>query len=326
MKRLSILFIAIVSVQCSLLSKNCLQNKGAIDIGSGSTKAFAAIVDICEKKIVKTLFERQMILGFGEALAKSGKEEIPEALIQRAGNEIANFVNEMRKADVKDVSAIATAAFRKAKNGSHAAGEIGRLAKISVTILTQDQEADVGALSARSRLGIAANDQNSVVWDIGGGSMQMWARTSKGVEIFKGDLASVSFKNRVLEEILKKDIKKASSPNPLGKKHVEATQMAIDHATKNVPDFFRKGGLRWLGIGGVLSISIKNQTKKPTFTAADLKITLLKNSTLTDRQIHSDYRATEVTNLALVLGYMKALQIEKVETVEASLAQGWLLH
>lgn len=311
-------------------AKNCLERQGALDIGSGTTKAYAAIVDTCQNKIIETLFDKQIPIGFAEAVSKSGRDEIPADIIEKAANEINVLVKAMQEKKLSRISAIATSAFRTARNGPAAALELSKKTKIPVKVLTQEEEAEVGALSARARGGIPANDTKAIVWDIGGGSMQMWAKSELGVQLYKGDLASVSFKNRVISEIQKKDPQKVSSPNPLGKDYERAVKLAEEHARANVPEYFKKAATesRWLGIGGVLAISVRNQINKSasSFTRAELEKVLAERSKLTDAEIDSDYRTTEISNLALVLGYMRALGIEKVETIEATLVQGWLLR
>lgn len=310
--------------------KNCLERQGALDIGSGSTKAYAAIVDTCQNKIVETLFDKQIPIPFSEAVSKSGRDEIPSEIIDQAAKEIGALIKAMQEKKLARISAIATSAFRTAKNGAGAALELSKKTKIPVKVLTQEEEAEVGALSARARGGVPANDTKSIVWDIGGGSMQMWAKSEAGVQLYKGDLASVSFKNQVIREIQKKDPQKVTSPNPLGKNYSRAVKLAADHARAKVPEYFKKAAAesKWLGIGGVLAISVRNQinNSSSTFTRAELEKVLAERSKLTDAEIDSAYRSTEISNLALVLGYMQALGIEKVETIEASLVQGWLLR
>src|SRR5437868_11076592 len=58
---------------------SCLQRRGSIDIGSGSTKAYAAVIDVCStpKKIVEKLFDSKVKISFGEALEQNAEGKIP---------------------------------------------------------------------------------------------------------------------------------------------------------------------------------------------------------------------------------------------------------
>ena len=117
-----------------------------------------------------------------------------------------------------------------------------------------------------------------------------------------------------------------SSPNPLARQREAAVQLAKNHAYLHVPSFFKEHAqkARWLGVGGVLSMSVQRQVKKGAaeFNSEELAETLKIRSVLSDAQIESDYHVTDISNLALVLGYMQALKIPQVETVQASLGQG----
>lgn len=324
-------FVLMLFLPLSGFSKSCLERHGALDIGSGSTKAFAAVVDTCHNKIVETLYDRQIPFAFSDAVAKSAQGEIPPETVNKAADEINLLVQAMREKKLTRISAIATSAFRSAKNGTGAASELSKRLQVSVKVLSQEEEAEVGARSARAKGGLAADDTSSaVVWDIGGGSMQMWTKAGEQTEVFKGDLASVSFKNRVISEVQGKDPKKVSSPNPLGKAYQKAVTLAAEHARKHVPDRFKKLATqaRWLGIGGVLAISVRSQINPAAtvFSRSDLEKALAERSQLGDSDIEGDYRSTDVSNLALVLGYMRELKIDKIEPIEASLVQGWLLR
>jgi exopolyphosphatase / guanosine-5'-triphosphate,3'-diphosphate pyrophosphatase len=338
----------------------CLKRRGAIDIGSGSTKAFAAIVDVCQtpKRMVEKLFDEKVKISFGESVEESTGKEFSPGVITDAAAKIATFVEQMNAQNLESIDLVATAAFRKARNGVAAANTISdavvarvkgstRLSpeSLRIQILTQEREAEIGARSAVSNLqasSAAEVPQTLIVWDIGGGSMQMYAldptHPSSRPTLFTGDLASVTFKNLVIKDVLKKDPTAMKSPNPLNptiksKNGKKAVALSRAHAEKNVPNFFKQngGGARWVGIGGVLAISVQKQVdherdgsarRESYFTEKDLMKTFEARATRKDEEIESDYRETEVTNLALVLGYMQELKIEKVETVEASLTQG----
>ncbi len=351
-----------LSVNCSSQPKTitdpCLKRRGAIDIGSGATKAFAAVVDVCSKprRIVEKLFDEKVKISFGEALEQNTEGNIPADVITDASAKIATLVESMNARNLESIETVATAAIRKSKNRDDVAGQISsamnerligktKLGNLQVRVLSQIEEAQVGARSALANLpASAATSENGplVVWDIGGGSMQMTALDSN--ELFTSELASVTFKNQVIREIQKKDPSVLKSPNPLKKDSKKATALARSHATKNLGTFLKLHSTkpRWVGIGGVLALSVQKQVDREVlaprpktdlmvqnvsqFTQTDLAKTLDARATRTDEEIESEYRETEITNLALVLGYMQALKIEKIETVEASLVQGLLIQ
>lgn len=309
------------------VADSCLENRAALDFGSGTTKAYVATVNTCEKKIVKVLFEERLPLAFNEALEKSATREIPDETLKQAEPQIRALLEKVRRYDVKRISGVATSVFRVAKNGRAAVQSLSKSLDVPVQVISQEAEAELGYWSALAQTGIT-DTRNLIVWDIGGGSMQMYAREGRKVRIFEGDLASVTFKNQILQILQFKDPRQSPSPNPFYRQKEAALQLAKNHAYLNVPAYFKKNAptARWVGVGGVLSMSVQRQVNKEAreFTRAGLSEALDVRSALKDDEIESEYRTTDVSNLALVLGYMQALRIEKVETAQASLGQGLL--
>ncbi|NUN06616.1 MAG: hypothetical protein HUU57_12745 [Bdellovibrio sp.] len=329
MRKFILGLILFVSVRETAGAKDCHEKQGALDFGSGTTKAFAALVDVCQKKVIEVIFEDRLPLALNEALEKSAQKEIPTAIIDQALPQFQTMLQKMQDHDVKKIHGIATAVFRSAKNGPQVIQRIAKTLQIPVQIISQEKEAELGFWSAIAQKKLSPKDP-IIVWDIGGGSMQMYARRGKTTHVFQGDLASVSFKNKILEDLQFKDPKQVSSPNPIGTNKDAALQIAKNHAYIHVSDFFKKEAVtaRWIGVGGVLSMSVQAQTKKGSaeFTQAELDKTLRERVFLRDEEINSDYKISDISNLALVLGYMQALQIRKVETAQASLGQGLLLY
>ncbi len=298
-----------------------------MDVGSGSTKALAAVIDVCEAKIVKVLFEERLPLAFNEALEKSSDGTIPVSIVKDAIPQMKLLVVKMREIESIEISGVATSVFRVAKNGSAVASEISKALKIPLKVISQEEEARLGFLAARSKLPKDSSEK-LVVWDIGGGSMQMYAREGKSEKIYRGDLASVTFKNLILRKLQFKDPTTVSSPNPIGLQKENAIQLAKNHAYLNVPKYFKDSAKTstWVGVGGVLSLSVQRQAASggSEFTAEQAEQALSEGSKKTNDMLMGDYKNTDVSNIALVLGYMKALGISKVQTVQVSLGEGVL--
>lgn len=331
MKSLSFFVVGAVLVAgCSHSSKrtDCLERHGALDIGSGSTKAVAVVVDVCEKKIEQVLYDEQTSLGFSETAEKNKNREIPEAFLREAVGKIRPLTEKLKSLNLKTVSGVATSAFRTANNGPRFVAALSQELELPIEVISQEAEARLGYWSAVAKRP-GAEHEEIVVWDIGGGSMQMIAFEGGQTHIFQGDLAAVTFKNRVLRDVLHKDPSKVSTPNPLGQKWEQALALAKAHADQNLPPYFKAKAktARWMGIGGVLSRSIREQVGgKQVYTPADLKAALAERSAFSDQRIGGDYAATDVTNLALVAGYLEVLGLPRLESVSASLGQGWILY
>lgn len=334
------------------LDNKCLESRATLDIGSGSTKILVADVDFCLQKIIKIHFQDSKSIKVKESLT-SKNNEIPSTIqnelvtqIQKWKDDIKNLkVQNLKPNDsktknsitqnlnIKSYKAVATEVFRRASNGETFIQQVSEATQIPIQIINQTQEAELGFLSALSTSPLTTNDL--VVWDIGGGSMQMTSYNpgQKTFNIYQGQLASVSFKDNILK--LKTSNKNISSPNPLGntlskKAILEAQNFSQKNVPQHIKDELQKKTV--VGIGGVHEKSVLKQVQsmdsltKTSYSKENLNKVLNLKAQLKDSALQSEYPETEVTNLALVLGFMEGLNISQVEVIPVNLTQGLIVQ
>lgn len=296
---------------------HCIKSRTALDIGSGSTKVLTAKINSCKRKLIKVIASSGTPLKFKEALhLNSGR--IPEKLYQQ----LKAYIVQLKEGPiVGEMRGVATEVFRQAKNGKAIISRLKRETGVSVEVIDQKREAELGFWGA---VAISGKDPNKVVvWDIGGGSMQITTRRKDHFFSYLGKLASVSFKNKVLSHMNKK----RGSPNPLGKyNRLWAEKMAEEEAKKIdievIQDIQRK---ELLGIGGVHYYSVRNQLKLNPNTPVSrfqLERVIDKRQFYSDSKLFGEYKETEVTNLILVKSFLKALKVETILPVKVNLATG----
>lgn len=316
-------------------AKSCIENRAGIDMGSGSTKIQVTQVNVCEHQLGKVLFEDQRPLGFNADLAKSGNNQLSEAIQQQGVKALSEMVEKANSFKPTRITGVATAVFRSASNGQQVIDRFNQQAHVSLKIISQQQEAELGFQSARAALHEKnVKDEDLLVWDIGGGSMQMTAyRDQQGVktvDIYQGKLASVTLKDFITSVLQNKDLSTDSTPNPIGSLRNTVLRYVNFYARTHVsPDIKQAAQTkRVIGIGGVHGYSIKDQVylRNNTYQLADLEQASKNNVWKGDSELKGDYRATDVSNLLLVEGYMQALNIPQVTVVKASLIQGILLQ
>ena len=127
--------------------------------------------------------------------------------------------------------------------------------------------------------------------------------------------------------------KKGSSPNPISKEEMSFGLVWVKKFSEALPNGLvakiKDLKITVVGIGGILSISVKNQVQKKekeTYSVQDIKEKLTARLGLKDEQIGGKFADTEISNLILVLGLMERFQISKVEPVVASNVDGILVH
>lgn len=320
------LLFAFALTACQTTPKCGPEMRGAFDIGSGSTKVKVVEVNTCAQAVTRQVFEDQAKVDYRDSLDKSNDKKFSPQIRKTGLDTILNLKASATKAGAQKFTGVATAAFRHAKNGEEFADEIAKTAQFPVDVISQDREALLGAQAAKQKLQV---DSNILVWDIGGGSQQMTSLDDQSQSsIYYGDLASVSFKNRVIDEIQKKNVKKTSSPNPMTKTQVEkAVLMAAEKAKSSVPESIQsllKANPKMVvvGIGGVLAKSLPRQIGAQTITLQSIDQAIEKRHKMTDKQLNDPYAATEITNLILVKGFMQALGIASFQAMDVGLVDG----
>jgi len=315
--------------------KSCIENRAGIDMGSGSTKIQVTQVDVCQHRLGKVLYEDQRPVGFNADLAKSNNNQLSEAIQQQGVAALSEMVKKAQSFKPTRVTGVATAVFRTASNGQQVIDRFNQQAHVNLKIISQQQEAELGFQSAKAALNEKnVKDEDLLVWDIGGGSMQMTSyRDQAGkpaVEVYQGKLASVTLKDFITNVLQNKDLAADSTPNPIGSLRNTVLRYVNFYARTHVSPEMKKDAQtkRVIGIGGVHGFSIKSQVHlhNNSYGIVDLEQASKNNVWKGDSELKGDYRATDVSNLLLVEGYMQALKIPQVTVVKASLIQGILLQ
>ena len=321
-----IIITAFIFGSCALsTTKECIKVRGALDIGSGSTKIKVAKVNVCSKKIITILMEDSLPVMYADDLRNSDK--FSNTILQNGTAVIKKLLEKAFEFKPDRVTGVATAAFRKAKNSKIFLDELYKKFNFKVLIANHKLEAELGYLGVQSKV----DDKNIVVWDIGGGSMQITSKVDNRYSYYLDKLASVKFKDIVIEDIQGSNLKEKISPNPISKKEMESSINYSKKYSKKVPELLRSqiGQLKKVyGIGGVHRYSILNQLKstKNTYSIKELISTVHTSIDKTDAQINSKYYKTEITNLALVLGFMQGLGINQVIVLKINLTDALLLN
>jgi len=319
------LFIFVVGV-CVAAESNCVTTRAVFDIGSGSTRIVVAKVDSCRNKLVEVLRTGKEAVLYKVDLDASTTMTFSKKIIEEGGAKIKKLLTLASDVHKENIRAVATAAFREANNSRDAVEYIKKATGVEIRILSQQDEAIVGymaVLSSGKEL-----DENSVIWDIGAASMQLIYKKND-YETYLGSMASVPFKNEIIRRILGKDPRTTTTPNPLGKLAHDAVVLARNFAKNTLPpNFIFKTPPKVFGVGGVHFHSVAEKCElKERYSVSMLEKCLEKRSNFTDAQLgEPEYAATEVSNLALVLGFMQAMHFDEVVPINVNNAHGVFIY
>lgn len=305
----------------------CVETRAALDVGSGSTKLKVAKVDVCQLRLGEALFEAQEKVSYQDDLQASGEGTLSAEVLANGVAALRKLKNQAEPYRPKAIVAIATSAFRKAKNGADAAAALGRDAGLTIRVISQSEEGQVGFLGAVQKAPRSLD--HIAVWDVGGGSQQITTRDTSGqFHVFESQLASVSFKDHLVKTIQRRPA--AASPNPISKSDSVAGTRYVREQLAGAPaalkTFLAAKDTQVMGIGGVHFHSVRGQVGSDSYDQKAVGATLTKRLGLTDAQVGGDFPATDVSNLVLIGGTMEVLGIKDVTAVNVNLADGAMLH
>ena len=119
------------------------------------------------------------------------------------------------------------------------------------------------------------------------------------------------------------------SPNPISMEQGERGLSLVEEFSERVPAELRQqladSRTRVYGIGGVHSYSISKQVNMPVYNLNAVKEALNNSYDLSDSEIGGEYADTEVSNLILVAGFLKNLNISQVYSLDISMVNGLLV-
>jgi exopolyphosphatase / guanosine-5'-triphosphate,3'-diphosphate pyrophosphatase len=327
--------LTLVVMWLNVLPTSAIKNvelRAAMDIGSGATNMKIAKVDRSTDKIISIIFEQSIPVGYQKQLEQTGDDLFNRATMDEGIKAISALKEMADSYQVKKIVGVATAAFRQAKNSEAFAKEIKDKTGVEVKVISQDEEGFLGFTAALSKVDISADQV--VVWDIGGGSMQMTLqKQGEGYLVAKGATSSAPFKNLIVDKVQGKDPSKVPSPNPMSAEQMaKAIQLSSGIAVQSINDEVKaklqEKGTAVLAVGTLFNYGIRPLVKGEAVASREaIEKAVDKMKGLSDTELAGGaFADVTVSNPLLVIGFMKALGIEKVTIVSANNTDGVLTY
>lgn len=324
----------------------------AYDIGSGATKFMGAMVNTDTLTIDSVFSEGSFPIAYREDLYKSDNntfsdfiQELGLEALQNAKFKIQQDYAASEFQNYGDIQhfAVATAAFRAADNGAMVADFFHEKLDLPVNIISQEEEAKLAYFSAASQ---KEGDDTSlpIVWDIGGGSMQMTFKdASDHFHVMGGTVASQTFQSLVSEQVM--NLEPTVSPNPMNAEQVDAAialakdKLTFDHLPTDIIKNQIDHGAQVIAVGSVHNFVVQPLTHLAGlndghyYTKEDLHQAIALLTDKTDEEImkinnlhDAKFAQNHLTNLILVYAMMENMGIEKVHTAKVSNVQGIMVQ
>lgn len=324
------IFVLLFILITQAFANDCEAIRAAFDIGSGTTKMKVAKVNTCEQRIIEMLVEAQEKVSYKEALKASEENTLSLDILTKGAQALNRLKIKAQEFNPEIYIGSATSAFRTAINGEQARKILETKTDIKIKVISQELEAKIGFVAAAQL--VSADLNKIVVWDIGGGSMQITTLDPNGAyDIYKGKVASVSFKNHIIEQVQYKNLSETSTPNPISSADYnlarrDAFAIASLTTSRVLRDKLKKDDTVVIGIGGVHHYSISsNISERGVYTRDELTDRLANILGKTDAEIGGEYANSDVSNAILVKGFMDGLYINEVYTGNINLATGLLV-
>lgn len=324
-------FILFLLFLQSAWAEDCHEVRAAFDVGSGATKMKVYSFDKCQNKIIKQieevdgqLCEVHRQVPYKEDLKESNK--IQSKTIDVGISIISEFKEIAKKCGAIKFAGVATSAFRLAKNGKRAVEKLNNKTGVSIYIISQQEEAILGFNGAISKADNLEKTESVCVWDIGGSSMQIVCSTD-GLEkkVFLGNLAAVPFKNHLIENKSDRSHHELRTANPVSARDYSNGLVKTKRESIKIQDILGNS-LKIstvLGIGGVHYYDVSKVIEKEEFTADDISDEVLSKIGMSDEELGGGkYVDSSISNLILVEGLMRNLQISRVKTLKVNLTEG----
>lgn len=307
--------------------------RAAIDIGSGATKLRVAEVNLKTHKIDKILVNKSFPVHYQEHLVKSSNNTFDDEVMQSGIDAIKQSRRIAAQYGAQKVIAVATASFRKAANSQAFIDQIYQNTGVPVFVIDQDLEGKLAYNAVLTQGRGKFNPHRLIVWDIGGGSLQLITLDNQDRHrVFLGELASIPFKNMIIQDIQHKDINQVSTPNPLSPSDIQQGIAKARESSQKVDqvfkDLIKDPGVEVVGVGNIFAYGIYPIVgKKNPFSQQDLYQATVDMANKNDEQLGGgDYANVQASNAILVLGFMQGLNINQMQALDVNNADEAMLY
>ncbi|CAE8733766.1 unnamed protein product [Polarella glacialis] len=236
--------------------------RGAFDIGSGATKLMIADVHLGPPPHLGDVhFAQEIPVSFTMAWKQSSDGTLSPEIQEQGLSVLRQLLAECVRMGVQEHSAIATEVFRKASNGKAFLERIRDELNMEVEVVSQENEAQLGFLTAMALSGRPAAEM--ICWDSGGGSFQITSLAPVEVadghgpsqlselplQSYLGCWGSGNTAHLLVEAVQGRCFAEQPSPNPVSAEEAEALVSRL-RAELPAPSPSWLRGARVTAIGG----------------------------------------------------------------------------
>lgn len=296
--------------------------RAAIDIGSGATKLCVALVDKETGRTSKVLFGEEFPILVASNLKERKDGTLGDKILLDVENQVRKYRDLALQLGAEKVSGIATAVFRESTNGRAFIGRISRDLGVDLRVISQQEEGNVGFLTA-----VAASEKESndvISWDCGGASFQISYRDDEKLAVYKGPWGGSKVFAEMVSTVQGREFTSASSANPATIDDVKALCEIIKQTLPPISGDLQnkiqelEGSVVAIGGGTTIFDMAKIALGKNNFDKAEVWSVIESLVGKTDEEL-SDFpqQVMLIPKLALLYSVMDSFGINSVQNCHA---------
>lgn len=176
-----------------------IKTRAAFDLGSGKFKLLVAEV---QGETIRVTFSKILPVGLGEDYAESKDQTLSEKIENAATVALQELKKEAKLHGATEFQGIATAIFRKAKNGEAVLSHLSQECKIPLRIVSQEKEGLIGFKTAVA-LSPQIPEDELISWDSGNASFQIVTKNKERFNVYNGPLGNSLVLKTFIDEVRK---------------------------------------------------------------------------------------------------------------------------
>jgi len=292
--------------------------RASVDIGSGETKLTVADVDTDLNQIVLIRYQNHQSVELKKNLAESSNGCLDKTIEDKLISTLKNMQAEVSLYAPKQWFGVGTSVFRTAKNGQDVLDRVKAETNISIQLVPQAVEGEIGFFSAVAASKLLPIDV--IAWDSGAGSFQISTLIDGQIEVYGSEFAYVPALE-ALFAIRGKPFSQNVSPNPVSLAEAYDLVMSIEECLPPVPQWLIEHNKHVITFGGQTSIFKIGMTAtgRTTYTKSQVWEAILQLAGKTSAQLSNFAKPDEaVVALILLFSVMDHCAIDRVSYFDAN--------
>lgn len=259
--------------------------RAVFDLGSSEAKITVADVNTDTNQITKIWLQYCETVGLRKDLAVEGNGFLSKEAEERLLNTLKKMKANALQYNPEQWFGVGTSVFRLAKNGQEILDRIKLELDLTIHLIPQSEEGEIGFISAIAATGL--QNEDVISWDSGAGSFQISNFNEGKIEFYGTEFGIVNAIDALLQ-IQGKSYAAGDTTNPVRMEEIKKVVTAIQQKLPELPNWLINKSKPVIAVGGISIFSIAEiALKKTTFSKKEIWEAIGKLCNKTDEELAS---------------------------------------